>query len=127
MLIPYSELKTNSALSTIVAVTLTPIPPQYAFLLQTISIDADPGSTQAVSGLFINAAVPGALPYNIISEMQPPQTNDISRATSKMGVILIPPETTFIASALFTFGINANAVGVSISGWLIPRGNLGSV
>ena len=112
--------------ATSISQSLSLITKDKILVLNNISIQADPGATQALLDLRVSAFTPAGAEWNI-TRFRGAGTADLIEAFNQTGEWYIlgrePDVVNVRVVGLFDAGVNANNVDVSLHGIVIPRGN----
>jgi len=96
-------------------------------VLTNVSVDLNPGATQAVERVVISAITPGGLTF-AIAQVGFVAVADLRTGFDWQGEVAVGgsgvDETSIIVDAVFDAGVNLNTVVANVYGYVIPRGNI---
>jgi len=128
---PLIELFTKrvdaSASSTTVSSNLTGLAKDKILVITNITADLDPGATQAVIRVVIQARTPAGVTF-AIAQRGFAAVADLRSGFDWQGEVALGGRGVDVASifldGVFDAGVNANATTLSVFGYVIPRGNV---
>jgi len=126
LLIPYHATATNAVAASGIILVLPQLPADQILLMETWSVQANAGAAQTCVFAHVDVLPRGSTQVFQIgggSKSPAPQQMLYTGAPRK----IISPGATLQADFQFNAGAAINAAVFTVTGWLMPRGNLGSV
>jgi len=113
---------------TLLEVFFSDLAKDRVLVLTNVTIQANPGATQAVNQLKVQGLAQGQENFGI-DQREPLRTADQNETLNWQGEVYLqgggPGTDTVRMFAAFNGAANANAITVGLHGIIIPRGNLG--
>lgn len=122
----FSRSATVTDTATAVVFTVTDLPKDRMLVLSNVTVFANPGAGQALSGITVDAVTAARLGF-AIARLNPVPLADANIAFNWQGQVFVlgggADSTLLTVTATFDAGVNANAIVTSVHGVVIPRAN----
>jgi len=117
----------DSATNATVTSNYTFLPKDKMLCVSSMSLQADPGATQAVTDIRISFFTATGFEFNVVRRITP-GTADLIEAFHWEGQVYIlgrsPAAVNVRVQVIFDAGVNSNNVTSSVFGIVVPRGNV---
>ena len=123
----YSRRLVASASSTAVGSSVAGVAKDRVLILTNVSIDLDPGATQAVVRCVISGRTPGGVTF-AIAQTGFVAVADLRTGFNWAGEVMIGgsgvDNAIVIVDAVYDAGVAANIITINVFGYVVPRGNI---